>query len=409
MVASAPHQIAVVGAGPAGLMAAETLATHGQRVTVFDRMASPARKFLLAGRGGLNLTHSEPLETFLTRYGVRAPALAPMIAAHTPADVIAWAEALGQHTFVGTSGRVFPRAMKATPLLRAWLRRLKSQGVTFRMQHTWTGWSELGRPTFLAPGASESAFDCDALVLALGGASWPRLGADGSWRTAFEANRIPLNPLTPSNCGLCIAWSEHILQRFVGDPLKRIAIRHEGDEHRGEVVLTRYGLEGGAVYPLSSKLAARTATGARVIVHIDLKPDEPLDFVARHLQRPKGKESTSNWLRKCLKLAPVAIALLRESRRILPADPLALARLVKALPLTITGVAGLERAISTAGGVPLEVLNEHLMLQVRPGTFLAGEMLDWDAPTGGYLLQASLATGVAAARGVLQFLEGASR
>jgi uncharacterized flavoprotein (TIGR03862 family) len=397
--------VAIIGAGPAGLAAAERLAAHGFTVTIFERMPSPARKFLMAGRGGLNLTHSEALETFLLRYGASAAHLTRFIEAHPPADVVAWAEGLEQATFAGSSGRIFPKAMKASPLLRAWLRRLDALGVEIKLRQTWQGWDDKGAPLISDNGAPPHAITCDALILALGGASWPRLGSDGAWRETLLDAGIPVTRFVASNCGVLIDWSEHFKSRFAGEPLKRIAVSFEGDAQRGEAVVTRCGLEGGAVYALSSKIAARTHGGAHAILHIDLKPDEPADLVARHLTRPRGKDSTSNWLRKCLKLAPAAIGLLREARRDLPSDPAELARLVKSLPLTVVGVAGLDRAISTAGGVSFDALDENLMLKSRPGTFIAGEMLDWDAPTGGYLLQATFATGIGAANGVIGWLD----
>ena len=396
--------VAIMGGGPSGLAAAERLARHGLRVTVFERMPSPARKFLMAGRGGLNLTHSEPLEVLLTRYGRHRNALAPAIKAWTPSDVVAWAEGLGQETFIGSSGRIFPKAMKASPLLRSWLRRLAGLGVEIKLRQTWMGWTGDGQPLVSDGGKPSTPVACDATILALGGASWPRLGSDGAWRTNLEAISIPVAPFVASNCGLLIDWSEHFKTRCAGAPLKRIAVTFENQTQRGEAVVTRQGLEGGAVYALSSAIAERAGTGTPLTLHIDLKPDEPVELVARHLLRPRGKDSTSNWLRKCLKLSPAAIGLLRDVRRDVPGDPDSLARLVKSLPITVTGVAGLDRAISTAGGVSFDALDQNLMLKSRPGTFVAGEMLDWDAPTGGYLLQASLSTGVAAAEGVMTWL-----
>ncbi len=396
--------VAIIGAGPAGLAAAEMLSQHGLRVTVFDRMASPARKFLMAGRGGLNLTHSEALETFLPRYGARASDLARYIEVHPPVEVVAWAEGLGQETFVGTSGRIFPKAMKASPLLRAWLRRLNALGVEIKLHQTWQGWSENAQPLISDNGETPVAFACDATILALGGASWPRLGSDGSWRAILQSEGIAVTPFTPSNCGLLIDWSEHLKSRFAGEPLKRVGVTFEGETQRGEAVVTRNGLEGGVVYALSSTISERTQGGSWVVISLDLKPDEPHEVIANRLRRPRGKDSVSNWLRKCLKLAPTAIGILREAQRDLPHDPDDLARLIKALPLTVKGTCGLDRAISTAGGVAFDGLNDKLMLKARPGTFVAGEMLDWDAPTGGYLLQATLATGLAAAHGVMQYL-----
>jgi uncharacterized flavoprotein (TIGR03862 family) len=399
--------VAIIGAGPAGLAAAETLSAHGLRVTIFERMPSPARKFLMAGRGGLNLTHTEALETFLPRYGASAPNLTRYIEVHPPLDVVAWAEGLGQETFAGSSGRIFPKAMKASPLLRSWLRRLDAHGVEIKLRQTWTGWSEDGHPLISDTGAPPAPIACDATILALGGASWPRLGSDGAWRETLVKSGVTVTPLVASNCGLLIDWSDHFRTRYAGEPLKRIAVTFEGDTQRGEAVITRQGLEGGAVYALSSTIAARTHGGGWAKIVLDLKPDEPHDIIANRLRRPRGKDSVANWLRKCLKLSPAAIGLLREASRDLPNSPDDLARLIKALPLTVKGTSGLDRAISTAGGVAFDALDDNLMLRARPGTFVAGEMLDWDAPTGGYLLQATLSTGTAAAHGVIAWLDEA--
>lgn len=396
------RKVAVVGAGPAGLMAAEQLAGAGLAVTVYDRMPSPARKLLMAGRGGLNLTHSEPFERFLTRYGVAAPDLAPALAAFPPDQLVAWCEGLGQPTFVGSSGRVFPRVMKASPLLRAWLRRLAGLGIAFRFRHRWSGWDAAGRLVFETPqDGATIAVAAEATVMALGGASWPRLGSDGTWVTAFDAAGIAVSPLTPANCGLAIAWSAPF-RRYEGEPLKRIAVAAEGIRARGEAVVTARGLEGGAIYAVSAVVRDALARHGTARIALDLRPDLAHSELVDRLSRSRGKQSTANFLRKAAGLSPVAIGLLREagSGR-LPAGAAELAAAIKGVELTVHGVAGLERAISTAGGVAFKALDAQLMLLDKPGVFVAGEMLDWEAPTGGYLLQATFATAVMAANGVI--------
>jgi uncharacterized flavoprotein (TIGR03862 family) len=393
-VATSPD-IVVIGGGPAGLMAAEAAALAGRAVAVYDRMPSLARKFLLAGRGGLNLTHSDGLERFLERYGPAAPHLAPAIAAFPPAALRSWAEDLGQATFVGTSGRVFPKAMKASPLLRAWLRRLGSLGVAFHARHRWTGWDEDGGLAILGPDGEQLRLRPKAAVLALGGASWPRLGSDGKWVGPVTAAGIPVAPLRAANSGLEIAWSD-VMRSHAGAPLKRIALRFAGTIVRGEAIITLHGLEGGAVYALSSRIREAVAENGGTSLTVDLKPDDEEADVERRLARPRGGQSFSTFLRKSLALSPPAVSLLREAcANRLPATPAALAGLVKAAPLTVKGVRGLERAISTSGGVRFSAL-DGAMLRGRPGMFLAGEMLDWDAPTGGFLLQACFSTGRAA-------------
>ncbi|PWT85095.1 MAG: aminoacetone oxidase family FAD-binding enzyme [Proteobacteria bacterium] len=397
-----PFDVAVIGGGPAGLMAAEVLAAGGARVTVYDRMPSLGRKLLLAGRGGLNLTHSEPFETLITRYGEAATWLRPALEAFPPAALQAWCEALGQSIFVGSSGRVFPRAMKASPLLRAWLRRLAAQGVAFALRHHWRGWEEDGALRLAAP-QGEIAVRPRATILALGGASWPRLGSDGSWVDALSKDSV--EPLRPANCGFAVAWSPLFAGRFEGQPLKRIALTFGDTRVRGEVMITRTGLEGGAIYALSGPLRETIIAECEAPLRIDLLPDRSLAEVEQRLAASRGKQSLANVLRKALHLSPVAIALLRE-----PPVPLsmlsraALAARIKALTLPLVGVAPLARAISTAGGVRRTALDELYMLRSRPGTFIAGEMLDWEAPTGGYLLQATLATGAAAGHGALDWL-----
>jgi uncharacterized flavoprotein (TIGR03862 family) len=382
-------------------MAAEVLGRAGLSVRVFDRMPSVGRKLLMAGRGGLNLTHSEDLETFLARYGTAVRRLRPLVEAFRPADLRAWCEGLGQETFVGSSGRVFPKAFKASPLLRAWLNRLDALDVRFSLRHRWEGWDEAGRLIFASP-EGPVAVSAEAAILALGGASWPRLGSDGSWVEILARDGVAIAPLKPANGGFAVAWSEVFRSRFEGAPLKRIALAFGRRTVRGEAIITADGLEGGAVYALSAPIREAVLRDGRAGVRIDLRPDLPQEALAKRLAGPRGGQSTSTFLRKAAGLSPVGIGLVREgSPGALPSDPAALAALVKAVPLDVTGLRPLERAISTAGGVALDDLDEHLMLRRRPGVFVAGEMLDWEAPTGGYLLQASFATGVAAAQGVL--------
>jgi uncharacterized flavoprotein (TIGR03862 family) len=401
-------EVAVIGAGPAGLMAAEVAATGGARVTVYDRMPSAGRKLLMAGRGGLNLTHSEPLAQFLTRYGVAAPHLRDAITAFPPAALRAWSEALGQPTFVGSSGRVFPQAFKASPLLRAWLRRLDALGVQFMLRHHWIGWDEQGALVFRAP-EGERSIRCDATVIALGGASWPKLGADGGWVEVLRAKGIAVAPLKPANCGFHVAWSATFRDRFEGQPLKGVALSFGGHRVRGEAMVTRDGLEGGAIYALSAPLRDAILADGEAVLHVALRPDLSMSELAARLGTPRRKQSLSTWLRKAAGLPPVAIGLMQEAAmasglNLATMTPDALAAFVDAVPVRLDGVAPLARAISTAGGVAFDACDAQFMLRKLPGVFVAGEMLDWEAPTGGYLLQASFATGAAAGRSVLRYL-----
>jgi len=408
MLQSRP-QIAVIGAGPAGLMAAEVMAQGGAEVTVYDAMASAGRKFLMAGRGGLNLTHSEPLPAFLTRYGKAMPQLTAAIEAFPPDRLREWSEALGQPTFVGSSGRIFPKAMKASPLLRAWLRRLDAVGVQIKLRHRWTGWDDNGRLSFQTP-AGPIAVDARATVLALGGASWPRLGSDGGWVDTLAAKGVTVSPLKPANCGFTVAWSEVFRDRFEGQPLKGAALSFGPHTLRGEAMITRSGIEGGAVYALSAGLRDAILGSGRATLHIALRPDLAAGDLIARLSSPRAKQSLTNWLRKAAQLSPLAIGLLQEAAlrsgvslsSLSPAD---LAGLINAVPVELNGVALIARAISSAGGISFDELDAEFMLSRLPGTFAAGEMLDWEAPTGGYLLQASFATGAAAGRGVLKWLE----
>ncbi|RED34379.1 hypothetical protein BJ123_11015 [Rhodopseudomonas thermotolerans] len=399
---------AVIGAGPAGLMAAEQLAQAGARVTVFDGMGAPARKFLLAGRGGLNLTHSEAMPEFLTRYGAAQARLTPAIEAFGPQQLRAWADDLGQPTFVGSSGRVFPVAMKASPLLRAWLRRLDAQGVQLRLRHRWTGWDGEGRLSFdTADGPRSIA--ARATVLALGGASWPRLGSDGSWSDLLAAKGITIAPLQPANCGFVAAWSALFADKYQGAPLKNVALSFGTRTVRGEAVITRDGIEGGAIYAISAALRDAILAEGEARLSIALRPDLSTDDLAARLTKPKGRQSLSTYLRKAVGLPPAGIGLLQEAAHasgvaLAALPPAELAALINAVPVRLVGTAPIARAISTAGGIAWGEIDADYMLRKLPGVFAAGEMLDWEAPTGGYLLTACFATGWAAGQGAAKYL-----
>lgn len=375
-------------------MAAEVAARAGAKVAVFDRMPSPSRKLLLAGRGGLNLTHSEDLDRFLGRYGDAAQVLAPSLRRFGPQALRDWCGRLGIETFVGSSGRVFPVSFKTSPLLRAWLRDLDRLGVAFRVRHRWCGW-DAHRLRFETPDG-DVAVDAEATVLALGGASWPHLGTDGAWVATLRETGCDPAPLQPANCGFCVDWSEHFRQRFEGQPLKAVALSFENRTARGDVVVTRRGLEGGPIYALAPRLRETIATHGSARLQIALRPDLTTEAIATRLAKRRPKESLSTALRRALRLSPVAIGLLREADGP-PSNGEGLAARVSALHLRLTAPMPLDRAISTAGGVRFADLDENLML--RSGVFIAGEMLDWEAPTGGYLLQACFATGVTAGEG----------
>jgi predicted Rossmann fold flavoprotein len=370
-------QVRVVGAGPAGLMAAEVLATAGHQVTIIDHHKNPARKFLLAGRGGLNLTHNEPLEKFLTRYGLSRPLVEAAITAFPPEALRQWCHGLGIETFVGSSGRVFPKNLRASPVLRAWLQRLGDMGVILKSQTPWTGFDDL--PT----------------ILALGGASWPELGSDAAWVKIFETAGVKVDPLLPSNGRQLVTWSDHFATRFAGTPLKNVTVTVAGHKVRGEVMITRDGIEGGAIYAVSPQF--RLPEGNQLT--IDLKPDMAAETVAQRLSWPRGKETRTNYLRKALGLSPIAISLMRE----------ALSENPKNVTLPVTGPAPIRRSISTAGGVAAEEVDNHFRLKKFPSTYVVGEMLSWDAPTGGYLLQACFATAKAAATHLAASLDNANK
>ena len=403
---------AVIGGGPAGLMAAEALARGGVQVDVYDAMPSVGRKFLLAGIGGLNITHAEAFETFVARYGGRAGAIRPLLEAFPPEALRAWMGGLGIDTFVGSSGRVFPAGMKAAPLLRAWLHRLRESGVRFHVRHRWQGWTDGGALRFATPGG-ERQVDADAVVLALGGASWPKLGSDGAWVPLLAARGVDIAPLLPSNCGFDVAggWSEHLRSRFAGQPLKTVALRFTDaaacvHERRGELMLSDTGIEGSLVYALSALLRDTIASQGTVTVLLDLLPDRPLERVIAEVSHPRGSRSLSSHLQSRSGLKGAKVALLRE---ILGADELKdaarLARAIKSLPLTLVAARPIAEAISSAGGVCFEALDAQLMLRGLPGVFCAGEMLDWEAPTGGYLLTACFASGRSAGQGALNYLK----
>ncbi|MBI1233025.1 MAG: TIGR03862 family flavoprotein [Alphaproteobacteria bacterium] len=394
--------IAVIGAGPAGLFAAEYLSARGHKVRVFDRMPTPGRKFLMAGRGGLNLTHSEGLDAFLSRYRPANPRVEAAIRAFPPAALRNWCEELGQETFVGSSGRVFPKAMKASPLLRAWRGRLDAHGVDLALRHDWTGWDGQGALTFETPDGPVSVRP-SATLLALGGASWPRLGSDGGWAGMLADRGVPISPFQPSNSGFMVDWSPTFGERFAGTPLKHITVSFGGRDVTGDAMISAYGIEGGAIYALSGEVRDALGSG-RVTLHLDLRPGVSPAALSERLTNARKGESIANRLRKAAGLSPVSASLLREAVHPLPTDPGMLAMLIKACPVELTGVSGLARAISSAGGIRFDALDDGLMLKALPGVFAAGEMLDWEAPTGGYLLQACFATGLAAARGVERYL-----
>ena len=407
------HSVCIIGGGPAGLMAAEVIAASAMRairVDVYDAMPSVGRKFLMAGKGGLNLTHSEPLEPLLARYGARRTQVEPWLTAFGPEQLRAWLHALGIETFTGSSGRVFPKDMKAAPLLRTWLRRLRESGVVFHMRHRWTGWNEGGALTFDTPqGVREVR--TDATLLALGGGSWARLGSDGAWAPLLAARGVRVEPLRPANCGFDIAWSEHFRARFAGQPVKSVISTFTdatglAHRHQGEFIITDTGIEGGMVYTLSSHLRDAIAQHGSVTLNLDLAPSRDAHRLASDLAKPRGRRSFSNHLKNHAGIAGVKAGLLREFASTDDlAGPERLTTLIKALPLKLTAARPLDEAISSAGGVSFDALDDRLMPRALPGVFCAGEMLDWEAPTGGYLLTACFASGRVAGAGVVDWLQ----
>lgn len=412
---SSPISIAVIGGGPAGLMAAEMLAAAGHTVTVFDAKPSVGRKFLLAGKGGLNLTHSEPFEPFVGRFGTRAAQIEPLLRSFDADTLRAWAAGLGVDTFVGTSGRVFPKDLKAAPLLRAWLQRLRAAGVKFAMRHRWTGWAEDGALRFDTPDG-ERLVTPQATLLALGGASWPQLGSDGAWAPWLAARGVDIAPLQPANCGFDVGptaahatgpgWSERFAAAFAGQPVKPVALETAGFAGRpGEFVITASGIEGSLVYAASAALREQIAQHGSAALHLDLLPQLTPERVLAEVKHPRGSRSLSSHLKSRLNLGPLKMGLLHELlTREQMLDAATLAAALKALPLTLHAPRPVAEAISTAGGVRFEALTDGLMLRQLPGVFCAGEMLDWEAPTGGYLLTASMASGRAAALGLADWL-----
>jgi uncharacterized flavoprotein (TIGR03862 family) len=398
--------VAVVGCGPAGLMAATVLSEAGLAVDIFDAKGSAGRKFLVAGRGGLNLTHSEDVDSFVARYGNNAEIFRKLLALFSPDDLRAWLRGIGVETFVGTSGRIFPKDAGAQDILKIWLETLASRGVVFHYRHRWQGFAASGAPLFLSGNGLLGEFPSRALLLALGGASWPQTGSNGGWTSPLAARGIRLEPFRPANCGIEVAWSEHFRSRFSGKPLKNLLLRCGDRQASGDVIVTTHGLEGGPVYALSAVLRDLLAENSPVPLFLDLKRDLSLERIQEKLARRRGKETLANFLRKSILLTGPACSLLRE---ICPPEelnnPLLLAERIKNLAVPVLRTRPLAEAISSAGGIAFSEVNADLMLRSLPGVFVAGEMLDWEAPTGGYLLQGAFSTGYHAARGLLKWLD----
>lgn len=403
----------IIGGGPAGLMAAEAISSHGVKVTIYDAMPSLGRKFLMAGKGGLNITHSEPFEQFVSRYGERRANIEPLLNVFGPEELRQWVRGFGIDTFVGTSGRVFPLGMKASPLLRALLQRLSELGVTFHPRHKWTGFHATAQAAI--PGGLNLNFETpegikkiksDVVVLALGGGSWSRLGSDGAWVPWLRKAGAEVEPLRPSNCGFDVAWSQYFRERFEGHPIKSVILSFKSFRQQGEFIVTKEGVEGSLIYAASALLRDEIEARGKAVISLDLAPDRSEEWLIEKLSKPHGTRTMASHLEKVVNIKGVKAGLLRE---FVPkedfASPQRLAHYIKNLPITLIGTRPLDEAISSAGGVTFESLDEHLMLHSMPGVFCAGEMLDWEAPTGGYLLTACFASGYAAGMGVLKWLD----
>lgn len=396
-------EIAIIGAGPAGLMAAETLCNAGLRPVIFDGMPTPARKLLMAGKSGLNLTHSESTEPFIKKYGDASASIKPALSILPPHELRRWADSLGAETFVGTSGRVFPKVFKASPLLRAWLKQLEAMGCELRTRHKWIGWGTDGHLLFDTPEGGLT-ISSQATIFTLGGCSWPKLGADGSWSDLFQKKGIPLSKFKPANCGFNVNWSKHFSERFAGEPVKGVMLTVGDTSTKGDFVITKNGIEGSAVYTISRQLRDQLYSGHPAKLHIDLSPDRSLEQLEGRISAPRGKRSFSTFLKKTTGLSGVKAGLLRECAAHRIRIDTELAHAIKGLEVIVTSTRPIEEAISVAGGVDFSAMDENLMLKALPGTFCAGEMLNWEAPTGGYLLTACMAQGKQAALGAVKWL-----
>lgn len=409
MTAKTAKTVAIIGAGAAGLMAADRLSSirPDLKITLFDAMPSPARKILMAGKSGLNISHQEGIDAparFVARYGAAADFMAPILERFGTSDLIDWMQGLGQSLFVGSSGRLFPTCMKASPLLRALMVRLDEKGVVLHRNHRWEGWDQQGGLRFATPDGPK-VFEADAELLSLGGPSWPRLGTDGAFVAALQSQGLATRPYRPANCGFDVAWPEAFAAQWAGQPVKSVRLSFGGHEVAGDFVVTRHGIEGGPVYGLSALLRDAIDRDGQAILSIDLRPNQTEEQLVAKLSRPRGKQSLSNHLRKVVQLQGLQAALVKAlTERAVMQDPHSLAKSLKALPLPLLRPRPLTEAISTAGGVALDALDESMMVKQRPGLFLAGEMLDWEAPTGGYLLTACLSQGYCAADGISAFL-----